>query len=206
MSTILEAVREREQRLGPAGESSIAWTASRRWSPLLWVLVAGLIAAAAVMLVTYRESSAPRPQQPEIATDLRRPIPAPEREARSVPVPSEPPRARVERRRPGTPPPPTPPAVVSAAPTDPAPAVVPETGAPAPLAATESQHEPSVRLRSIGYVAAAERRSATLTIDGGPAVTLRQGESASGVEVQLILRDAVYVRHGADVFAVGVER
>ena len=35
---------------------------------------------------------------------------------------------------------------------------------------------------------------------------LRQGESASGIEVQLILPEAVYVRHGPDVFAVGVER
>ena len=62
-----------------------------------------------------------------------------------------------------------------------------------------------MRLRSIGYVTAPEKRTATLTIDGAP-VTLRQGESASGIEVQLILREAVYVRHGPDVFAVGVER
>jgi hypothetical protein len=63
-----------------------------------------------------------------------------------------------------------------------------------------------VRLRSIGYVTAPEKRTATLTVDGAPAVTLRQGESAGGIEVQLILRESVYVRHGPDVFAVGVER
>jgi len=60
-------------------------------------------------------------------------------------------------------------------------------------------------VRSIGYATAPERRTATLTIDGAP-VTLRQGESASGFEVQLILRESVYLRHGGDVFAVGVER
>jgi hypothetical protein len=69
-----------------------------------------------------------------------------------------------------------------------------------------SGSEPVVRLRSIGYVDATDRRTATLAIDGAQPVTLRQGESASGIEVQLILRDSVYVRHGPDVFAVGVER
>ena len=64
----------------------------------------------------------------------------------------------------------------------------------------------AVRLSSIGYVTAPEKRTATLTIDGAPAVTLRQGESAGGIEVQLILHESVYVRHGPDVFAVGVER
>ncbi len=44
-------------------------------------------------------------------------------------------------------------------------------------------------------------RTATLRI-GDRTVTLRQGESASGLEVQLIRPDAVYLRSGRDIFAV----
>jgi hypothetical protein len=63
-----------------------------------------------------------------------------------------------------------------------------------------------VRVQGVAYTSAPERRTATLAIDGAPAVTLRQGESASGIEVQLILRDQVYLRYGADVFAAEVGR
>jgi hypothetical protein len=63
-----------------------------------------------------------------------------------------------------------------------------------------------VRVQGVAYTSAPERRTATLVIDGAPAVTLRQGESAGSIEVQLIMRDQVYLRYGADVFAAGVER
>ena len=42
-----------------------------------------------------------------------------------------------------------------------------------------------------------------LAIDGAAPVRLRQGEAVGGIEVQLILPGAVYVRRGGDVFAVG---
>jgi hypothetical protein len=45
----------------------------------------------------------------------------------------------------------------------------------------------------------------TLTIGGTRTVTLREGESAGDIEVQLILPELVYVHVVADVFALGAE-
>ncbi len=60
-----------------------------------------------------------------------------------------------------------------------------------------------VQLRSIDYSQETARRSVTLQIAGGSAVTLHEGESARGIEVQLILPRMVYLRQGASVFALG---
>jgi hypothetical protein len=62
--------------------------------------------------------------------------------------------------------------------------------------------QPSLTLESIRYAEDPGKRSATLTIDGAP-VTLHQGGTAGGVEVQLILPAAVYIRRGGDVVALG---
>jgi hypothetical protein len=220
VSTILEALRDREPKLTPAGGSPIHWADPRDWSPLRWVLIAGLAVAAASVapILGGRDASAPR--RPEPHADLQQPTREPAPAARPPAAPrmpdaGEPPRARVERWRPSAPPPVAAAPPVDEASTPSAPATGPAVAAPVPEAATVPttprvprgpQPEPAVRLRSIGYVTAPEKRTATLTIDGAPAVTLRAGESASGIEVQLILRESVYVRHGPDVFAVGVER
>jgi len=58
---------------------------------------------------------------------------------------------------------------------------------------------------SIAYSLDVMHRAATLRIEGRP-VTLHQGESASGLEVQLILPDSVYLRSGGEIFAVDVGR
>jgi hypothetical protein len=63
-----------------------------------------------------------------------------------------------------------------------------------------------VGLASIDYSPMVEARRATLILEGGRTVTLRQGEAAAGVEVQLILPDMVYVHVGADVFALSPDR
>jgi hypothetical protein len=47
-------------------------------------------------------------------------------------------------------------------------------------------------------------RKAVLRIDGAPPVTLRQGESRDGVDVQVITEDAVYLRHHGEIFSVRV--
>jgi hypothetical protein len=60
-----------------------------------------------------------------------------------------------------------------------------------------------VHLESIRYGTGPAERAATLVIDGATPVTLRQGESAGDVEVQLVLPQAVYVRRGGEVFALG---
>ena len=218
MSTILEALREREPKLTPAGGSPIHWADPRDWSPWRWALVAGLAVAAAGVPLVLGGRDATGPRQPESRSDLRPPIPVPVPAERSPSAPrtpgaGEPPRARVERWRPSTSPSvaAVPPAVAAAPTATPPPAVAapaPEGAAPPATQGPSagSQTEPAVRLRSIGYVTAPEKRTATFTVDGSPAVTLRQGESAGGIEVQLILRESVYIRHGSDVFAVGVER
>ena len=218
MSTILEALREREPKLTPAGGGPVHWADPRHWSPWRWALIAGLAVAAASLGLILGGRDATGPRRPEPHSDLLRPAPVPEPARRSATVPKmpgdgAPPRARVERWRPSTSPSvaAAQPAVEVAPTAAPPPAVAapsPEgAAAPAtPGASAGSQPEPAVRLRSIGYVTAPEKRTATLTIDGAPAVTLRQGESAGGIEVQLILHESVYVRHGPDVFAVGVER
>jgi hypothetical protein len=51
---------------------------------------------------------------------------------------------------------------------------------------------------SIDYSPEANRRAVTLRLDGN-VITLREGESAGGVEVQLIEAEGVYVRRGAEV-------
>jgi hypothetical protein len=58
---------------------------------------------------------------------------------------------------------------------------------------------------SIAYSANVSARSAALRI-GGQAMTLHQGDSARGVEVQLILPNSVYLRRGRDIFAVDARR
>lgn len=58
-----------------------------------------------------------------------------------------------------------------------------------------------VRVLSIAYSPDVAERTAALRIDG-QTVTLHQGESASGLEVQLILPRSVYLRRGGDIFAV----
>jgi hypothetical protein len=85
--------------------------------------------------------------------------------------------AHVERR----PPPPAPPDAT------PAPAPPPAAG-----------RAGSVVVESIRYAADPAARSVTLRLDGRR-VTLRQGERAAGIEVQLILKDGAYLGRGVDV-------
>ena len=60
----------------------------------------------------------------------------------------------------------------------------------------------TVRVMSIAYSPDMSLRAVTLRIGDARPVTLHEGESASGVEVQLILRDAVYIRQGGNVVAL----
>lgn len=64
--------------------------------------------------------------------------------------------------------------------------------------------EPLVQIAAIGYSPVAEQRVVTLRVNGGPATTLHEGESADGVDVQLIMPGSVYVRHAGQIFAVDV--
>jgi hypothetical protein len=62
-----------------------------------------------------------------------------------------------------------------------------------------------VEVMSIAYSENVGARSAALRI-GGQTMTLHQGDSVRGMEVQLILRNSVYLRRGRDIFAVDAKR
>jgi hypothetical protein len=204
MSTILEALRERDRTLPGAGEP-IEWRDGRGSRRRRWLGAAVLGLAAAGAGVALLGGTVPAPQPPRAEPAPRAPASVAVAQPRKPATPvapaaiDEPPRARVGRWKP-------------AAPSTPA---LPEVGAgaeppSAAVAAAASSGEPwtemVLRLESIRYATAPAERTATLRIDGAPPVTLRQGESASGLEVQLILPKAVYVRLGADVFALGDPR
>ncbi len=114
--------------------------------------------------------------------------------------------ARVEKKAASTPALAAPPLANRAAdaPPDRQAAVVPaERREPAPATGqTGGSGDSRVRLKSIYFSKVASERSVTLAIDGGRELTLRQGERAAGVEVQLILPTMAYVHQGASVFAV----
>lgn len=62
--------------------------------------------------------------------------------------------------------------------------------------------EPHVRLAALGYSPSPGRRTASLVVNGGSPVTLREGETMKDVQVTLILPDRVYLRRAGQVFAV----
>src|SRR5262249_46513779 len=123
----------------------------------------------------------------------------------------EAPWARVEKKRAAAPAAVAPPAVaaVPAARQGPAARPVrsrvsaPAVDVPSSLPAPDPG-EPGVRVQSASYSVDPSERFATLRIGGAGAVTLHEGESAHGIEVQLILRDMVYVRQGSSIIALGV--
>jgi hypothetical protein len=52
------------------------------------------------------------------------------------------------------------------------------------------------------YSRAADRRTVSLTIDGGDMVTLHEGESAGSIQVARILPERIHVRYEGRLFAV----
>src|SRR5262249_52613858 len=138
VSTILEALREREPKFTPAGGRPIHWADPRDWAPWRWAPVAGLgVAAASVALILGgRDTTGPRRPEPRSVVLQPAPVPEPARRSATVPkMPSDgaPPRARVERWRPSTSPSlaAAPPAVEAAPTAAPPPAVA----APSPASA-----------------------------------------------------------------------
>jgi hypothetical protein len=64
--------------------------------------------------------------------------------------------------------------------------------------------QPRVQLKAIVYAENASDSTATLRINGERAVTLHEGDSIGGVEVQLILPDTVYLHYGGNVFTISL--
>ena len=87
--------------------------------------------------------------------------------------------------------------------------VAPHPHAPAPQLPRSSEGvsvpgESDLQVKSLAYSTDAHARSVALQLAGGRAVNLHEGESSGGVEVQLILPNAVYLRKGGSIIAVNV--
>lgn len=65
---------------------------------------------------------------------------------------------------------------------------------------------PRVQVRAIVSGSDPNGRRAVLSIGGGPSVTLHEGESSGGVDVQFITERTVYLRHRGNIFTVGMDR
>jgi len=211
VSSILEALRELEASKAPAAPGTGTWTEepSRSRSALetLGIVAGGLaIGAAAFALVIWLAGPAVKgvtesPGGAAPGSDAARPpAPAPqasEPAAGSAAPPAwlgraEPPRARVA---PG------------ASPSESIPAAsrAPQAPAQPSGAASPAQDDSVVAVSAISYSPDVGRRSVTMRV-GGTLVTLREGQSTHGVEVQLILPGSVYVRRGAEITVLEPER
>jgi len=210
VSSILEALRELEASKGPAAPGTSPWTEERSRSrsalETLGIVAGGLaVGAAAFALVIWFAGSAfrdpaepPSGAPPGISASPAAPSPQAAEPAAEPGAPpawlgrAEPPRARVA---PGASPSERMPSMSRAA----------QEPAPSPGAASPAQDDSIVAVSSISYSPDSRRRSVTMRV-GGTLATLREGQSMHGVEVQLILRDAVYVRRGGEVVVLEPER
>lgn len=196
MSTILQALRETEGGKDRAAELPVAVDEQRRRRRLVAAGVGVLIACvlSAAMMFSRRTT----PPEPSRATPLRgrglapaAPVPAPPPVARV-----EPPRARVGAEALDHP-------MATARPT-------PPVAEPMPSAPPQPSHAtapggPAVELTALRY-SPSGASTVTLSIGGAAPVTLRQGDAVNGIEVQLILQQMVYLRHGGNVFAIDAPR
>jgi hypothetical protein len=226
MTTILKALQEMERRKALGGSSAVEPVPRERWprfAALLFIVPLLAITAGLIFLLSSGIRSSGTPVVAPVAVDAPRPADvAPAR----VPPPrgasvggEDAPWGRVQQktaptspaaaRLPASPPPAAsaasaprskPLSVVQAPPTKVA--VKPQADAPAP----SSGGAPRIHVSSIAYSPDVAKRTVTLQIDGGPLTRLHEGESVSGVEVQLILEEAIYVRHGGSIMSVALSR
>ena len=210
MSSILQALRELEASKSPATPGTGDWTdegiRSRTSLETFGIIGAGLLlgAMAFLLVVWLSAPSVPAPVEPAAppAPSAVPPPAAAEQQAEPATVPGAPP-AWLERASP-----PRARVAPDASPAERTPVGSPAAPAaarpPAPAAGAASAGA-DVAVTSISYSADGRRRSVTMRVDGQLA-TLREGQSAHGVEVQLILPAEVYVRRGADIVVLEPER
>ena len=216
MSSILEALRELERRRPPATQSAAAPAEPpsnvNRAVATLGIGAIGLVVGALVLILSIWISSLVRatapPAPPAPAPPAQAPAPpaqAPADDAQA-PAPShlawldkvDPPRARIDGRAPAAP---ERPARSLAGRQDRVMAEPPASDAETPASAPGQ-----LEVAAIDYSPDAARRAVTLRLNGASVVTLREHESAHGIEVQLIQPDGVYVRRGAEVFMLAPRR
>ena len=200
MSSILEALKELEGSKPSSHRSRAAWAAGapEEWPPLrraaevFGVVAFGLgLGAAGFALVLWLGSGAesePAAGAPSVPAHVQRPEPGaaapalpPAAAAPSVPpwlARMGPPRGRVEG--------------------DDQPAAAEQATADAPRAA-------GLSLVRVHYSESRSERTATLRIDGS-AIILHEGETAQGIELQLVTAEGAYVRRGGEVLMLAPSR
>ena len=190
MSSILDALNKVEAAQTPAARPIPVWTPPRHTGRRASIGLAIAFVAGAGVTFWLRSGDPPTatpalPEPPRSAARVSAP-PAPAPPAEEVatappapaietvrveplpPTPSEPPRIRVRAR------PPEPVEPVRTAKAQDERPIPPPAGAP------------KVRVSFLVFSPVAERRAVSLTIDDGRLITLREGESAHGIEVERI--------------------
>jgi hypothetical protein len=76
--------------------------------------------------------------------------------------------------------------------------------APARAASSSSSGVPPIDVRAIVFSEDISARKVVLRIGNAPSVTLRQGESSDGIDVQIITERSVYLRHNGNIFSVAM--
>jgi hypothetical protein len=202
VSSILEALKELEGNKPSARRSRIAWatgaaeerTPLARAAEVLGVVAFGLaLGGAGFGLVLWLGASGePTPATPPVPTAVARPT--------------------------ATPPSAVPPPLAPAPPAPSAPAWLARMGTPRgqvadgddarPAARADDQVAPravGLRLVDVRYAESRADRSATLRIDGS-AVVLHEGDTAHGIELQLVTPTGAYVRRGNEVLMLEPSR
>jgi len=199
MSSILEALRELEADRPPKAVHGVPVAPAPseafprgRGVPLA---LAGGLAAGVLVAAVYLWSSAPDaapPSSPAVTPGRAAAAAAPSQGRPAWLDGAEAPMARVTSNAPPSEVP-VPSREVAPAPALPAapPDVKPQRSATADVG--------SFQVESVDYNVPAARRSVTLRLNGDR-VTLREGESADGVSVQLITPDGAYLQRGSEVF------
>jgi hypothetical protein len=208
VTTILKALQELERRAAPGTHPPAPLAEpirNLRWLSIGAVVLA-LVGGAVGLLFLLPGRHAPRSISRETTASLPQPRVTPEQPARvsplrTLPATGDRPWGLVGNRKPAAPLQATSPAAAGqqTRARREAPKTTARTTAPAP-------GEPQVQVKSIVYSSLPAQRTVTLQVEGASARTLHEGESLNGMEVQLIVPDAVYLRHGASVFAVGAAR
>ena len=204
MSSILEALRELEGTKPSAQRSRVAWASGeaeerspmRRAAELLGIVAFGLALGGVgfAAIVWLGSPDAPKAPAPTAAatSPARAPAPAPAGAASPAltpaapapPVPGwlgrmGPPRGRVDGGD--------------------------DAGAAPSVEAPVASRAAGLSLVSVRYGDSRGSRTATLRIDGSP-VVLHEGETASGIELQLVTPTGAYVRRGGEVLMLEPSR
>ena len=205
MSSILEALRELEGSKPSSQRSRVAWAGGeaeersplRRAAELLGIVAFGLaVGGAGFALVVWLGAASEA--EPEARTRVAAAAPARD--------PIAPPPTR--RQAPASA---APPSLAPAAPASPVPGWLGRMGAPRgrveggddaqSAAAADTPAPPraaGLSLVRVRYAESRAERTATLRIDGG-SVVLHEGETADGIELQLVTPTGAYVRRGGEV-------